>query len=148
MPALLLLALAVSLLKPANDNLHAIANKIQQQLNTDETRFEKATSNKSLRDAFANGNEKANVIEELEQQNILLYYYKNDSLLHWTSNAVLPLSLPASFDEGTSLVKLKNGWYQATKHSDTANHETILGLVSVKNEFPFENKFLKNVCGM
>ncbi len=144
LPALLVAALAVALLKPSTDNLHSVAKKIQSKLNEREADFEKAASGKMLREAFEQGNEEAQVIEALEAQNILLYYYRNDSLLHLTSNIVLSFSSPDAIDESTSLLKLKNGWYQVSKYADSATKEIILGLVPVKYDYPFENKFLKN----
>jgi len=137
-------ALAVALLKPSTDSLHSVAKKIQSKLNEREADFEKAASGKMLREAFEQGNEEAQVIEAFEAQNILLYYYRNDSLLHWTSNIVLSFSSPDAIDESTSLLKLKNGWYQVSKYADSATKETILSLVPVKYDYPFENKFLKN----
>ena len=144
LPALLMLALAIALLKPSPDNLHSIAQKIQVKLNDAETDFEKATQDKALTKAFEKGDEDASVIEALEQKGILLFYYRNDSLLHWTNNMVLPFASSNVIEETTSLIKLKNGWYQVSKHSDTSTKETTLGLVPVKYDYPFENKFLQN----
>jgi two-component system nitrogen regulation sensor histidine kinase NtrY len=144
LPALLVVALAVALFKPSNDNLRSIAKQIQTKLNEDEGVFENAVKGKPLHEAFANGQEESPVIEKLEAQNILLYYYRGDSLVHWTDNSVALLSLPSAMPEGTSFIKLKNGWYQASKFFDSIANETIIGLVPVKYDYPFENKFLTN----
>ena len=102
LPALLLVALAIAFLKPSTDNLHSVAQKIQSKLNEREADFVKAASDKKLREAFEKGDEDAALVEELEKKNILLYYYRNDSLLHWTSNMVLPFTSPSALDENTS----------------------------------------------
>ena len=144
LPALLIAAFAVSLLKPSTDSITLVAHKIQTKLNAVEESFETAAKGKILKQELAKGNEAAPIIEDLKAQDVLLFYYKSDTLTHWTTNNVLPLSSPASIDEGTSLIKLRNGWYQLLKWNDSATNETILGLIAIKYEYPFENKFLKN----
>lgn len=143
LPALLVVAVIISLLRPSTDSLHTIANKIQTQLNNDETNFFNAIADKTLEAAFESSNEEAKVIEDLESKNILLFYYSNDSLIHWTNNTVLPSYSPSSTEDGSSFTRLKNGWYASFKWSDSVSHKTILALVPVKYEYPFENKFLQ-----
>lgn len=136
------MAIIVSLLRPTTDNLHSIAHKMETQLNYVETNFSTAIAEKKLEVAFDNSNEKAAIIEDLEAQNILLFYYRNDSLFHWSNNSVIPSSL-SSIENGSSFTRQKNGWYAAYKSDDSISHKTILGLVPVKYEYPFENKFLQ-----
>lgn len=144
LPALLALALAISLFKPSTGNLRSVAQHIQNKLNDAEAYFLKPQNLQALQIAFGNANETAPSIEDFEQKGFLLYYYHGDTLVHWTSNLVMPMALPAAIQEGTSLIKLKNGWYQVTKHSDSSSRQIILALIPVKSDYPFENKFLKN----
>ncbi len=143
LPALLLVAIIVSLLRPSTDSLHSIAHKMETRLNDAETNFNKSIADKNLATAFENNDEEAKVIEDLEAQNILLFYYRNDSLVHWTNNSVLPSYSPSSIENGSSFTRQKNGWYASFKSSDSVSHKTILALVPVKYEYPFENKFLQ-----
>ncbi len=144
LPALLIAAFAVSLLKPSTDSITQVARKIQTKLNAAESAFDAAVKDKNLSSQLSNGDEPSSLMDGLEALGVALFYYKGDSLIHWTSNNVLPLSSPTSFDEETSFLKLKNGWYQSLKWNDSATNETILGFIAVKYEYPFENKFLKN----
>jgi two-component system nitrogen regulation sensor histidine kinase NtrY len=144
LPALLIVAVAISLLHPATENLNDVARKIQNKLNAGEAIFESAFQDPTFHAALLSNEEAAPQIEDMENKGILLFYYRNDSLIHWTTNSVLPLSLPAALPEGTSFVREKNGWYQLSKSRYSKSRELLIGLMAVKFEYPFENKFLKN----
>lgn len=144
LPMLAVVALAVVLFKPISDSVFSISLRIQNQLNSTETIVQDAARSIALREALESGRERDPVIESLEARNILLFFYKGDTLIHWTNNSVLPVGSPFGIEEGTSFHKYKNGWYQVTKYEDTVRHETFVGLAPVKYEYPFENKFLKN----
>lgn len=143
-PVLFLGAVVVFFLKPSTDSLSQIAKKIQTKLNGAEEIFDQASHNKTLFASLAQGHERSAEVEEIEARGIDLYYYQKDSLVHWTSNNILPPANPAAIEKGTSFLRLRNGWYQMMKWQDTASHETLVGLLPVKNQYPFENKFLKN----
>lgn len=144
LPILLLGTIVILLLKPTTDSLTQVATKIKNRLNDVETVFGDAAKNKELRAALAQGHETSPLIEQMEARGIALYYYQSDSLIHWTSNNVLPPANLAAVPNGTSAIKLRNGWYQIMRWNDTANNETLIGLLPVKYQYPFENKFLKN----
>ena len=144
LPAVLVATVIISLLRPTADSLSQVTAKIHAKLNHVETLFAAAAKDTSLRSTLLNGKEDALKIEALENQGVFLYLYKKDSLVHWTSNSVLPLTSPAALETGASLLKLKNGWYQAMKSHDSTTKETLVGLIAVKYQYPFENKFLKN----
>ena len=143
-PALFAGAVLISLLKPTTDSLKQVALKIQDRLNDVELFFEKNAGRQALRDDLAQGHEGAQTVEAMESRGIYLYYFKNDSLIHWTSNNILPPANAVAVPTGISFIKLKNGWYQQMKWADTAKSEIVVGLYPVKNQYPFENKFLKN----
>ena len=144
MPALFTVAVLVSLFKPTTDSLNQVAHKIENKLNDVEQFFEKNANSKLLLSQLATGHESGNAIEAVENRGIYLYYFQKDSLVHWTSNNILPAGNPVSIQTGTSFVKLKNGWYQQMKWSDSLTSQILIGLFPVKNQYPFENKFLKN----
>jgi signal transduction histidine kinase len=144
LPALLVVALIIALIKPETDNLHSVAQKMQHKLNNAESYFEDKDRQKQLLAELAQGNEDAAIVESFERNGLTVFYYRNDSLLHWTSNEVLLPGSAESLPEGTSFLKLKNGWYQLSKTSNTTKREMLLALVLVKSEYPFQNKFLEN----
>ena len=144
LPALLVGAIAIALIKPTTDSLSQVAQKITNKLNDVEAVFADAARNKELIADLANNHENSPLIENLEKKGIDLFYYQNDSLVHWTSNNILPPANISSVESGTSVIKLRNGWYQMMKWHDSTSHQTLIGLLPVKNQYPFENKFLKN----
>ncbi len=144
LPALLVGAVVIALLKPSTDSLSQVAAKIKNKLNDIEAVFGEAVQNKKLLTDLAHGKENSPLVENLESKGLSLFYYQKDSLIHWTSNTVTPPANAASVENGTSFEKLRNGWYQIMKWHDSTTHETLIGLLPVKNQYPFENKFLKN----
>lgn len=144
LPLLLVVALGIAVLRPSTESLRTVGQRMQQRLNDAESYFNDAVHQPELRKALATANEEAEAIEQTEAYGLMLYYYKGGILKHWTSSSTLPPLTPASIDEGTGLYKLKNGWYQLSKYTDTATGDVIVGLYTIKSEFPFENKFLKN----
>ncbi len=144
LPALLVVAIIISLYHPSSDNLNDIANRIQNKLSKSETLFQSSIANPSLTAALSAGDIQSKIISDLTRSDILLYYYRHDSLLTWTDNHVVPPATLSELPEGTSLQKLKNGWYEVLKASHPDKEEVLLGLVPVKYAYPFENRFLKN----
>ncbi len=144
LPLLLVAALVITLLKPATDSLEQVSRRIQAKLNSFETLFANAAQDKALRDGLLLGSENLPELDNIEKKGLDLYLYEKDSLIHWTSSFILPPNSMLSASNGTSFLRLKNGWYQAMKWHDSTSAETLIGLVLVKNEYPFENKFLKN----
>ncbi len=144
MPVLLVAALLVALLKPSTDGLRAVGNRIQNKLNDAESLLNEADRDGSLSEALLNGQDNLKALKLLKENGFLLYCYKGDSLVNWSGNMVLPHVQPTLVPHETSIIKLKNGWYQLTRISDSAKDVTLLGLLPVKYDYPFENKFLKN----
>ena len=137
-------ALIITFLKPATDSLQQVSHRVQNKLNSFETLFSNAAQDKALRDGLLLGSENLPELDNIEKKGLDLYLFEKDSLVHWTSNFILPPASMLSVPNGTSFLRLKNGWYQAMKWHDSTSTETLIGLVLVKNEYPFENKFLKN----
>lgn len=144
LPALLTVAVIILLYPPSNNNVSDIAHRIQSKLNQSETLFESAVTKPQLFAAFASGDLHAKLISDLNKSDVLLYYYRHDSLLIWTDNHVVPPPVMKQLPDGASLQKLKNGWYQMLKASHRDKEEVVVGLVPVKYAYPFENRFLKN----
>ena len=71
-----------------------------------------------------------------------LFHYKNDTLHLWSDHTVPLASTLASVNNLQGLIRLENGWYYATNNSK--DKETWVGLVKLKSEYPFENRFLIN----
>lgn len=80
-------------------------------------------------------------IKNYSSKGINVLTYKDNDLKFWSSSM---LSLPSKYQirEGTSFLQLSNGWYEVIKKSYANFH--VVFLISVKNQFLIENKFLQN----
>lgn len=143
LPVLLVLAVAIAIFKPEGKGLSAVADKIQQQVNTAQETFNEQVAKPKLWAELQQGKIDGIAVTALAEQHTSLYYYIADSLATWTTNNVSPLPNVAAIDSGASFLKLKNGWFQVLKNTDAAGN-TIIGLTEVKYEYPFENRFLNN----
>ncbi|MCO5261058.1 MAG: HAMP domain-containing histidine kinase [Crocinitomicaceae bacterium] len=71
-----------------------------------------------------------------------LHIYKNDTLVYWNTNK-LPVSKFADLQYPSSgLLRLQNGWYYA--QTNTINEYTYAVSFLIKNEYSYQNEYLKN----
>ncbi len=82
------------------------------------------------------------IIEGLNRQGLAILIYEEDTLVVWTDQTfpIPPLYIDTLFQEG--LIFQGNTWFRPMLF-ETANR-TIVGLIRLKHEYPFENKFLRN----
>ncbi len=76
-----------------------------------------------------------------ENEGLILFLYRADSLFYWSDNS---LSLPSNVGKVPpgELVRLGNGIY--SKKGFSTKNIRGYGLILIKTEYPYENKFLKN----
>jgi two-component system nitrogen regulation sensor histidine kinase NtrY len=80
---------------------------------------------------------------DLKKQGICLFIFRNDSLIRWSDNKViLPADFTVHFAGSDFVLKLKNGWYGF--HGEKAGSNLYLGSYLIRNEYPFQNEYLKN----
>jgi signal transduction histidine kinase len=78
-----------------------------------------------------------------DKNGITILVYQNDTLKYWSGNSVTaPFILSESLLEKSKTVKTENGWYEIRKQ--LLKDFTIFGLIKIKNNFSYENKYLKN----
>ncbi len=143
LPLLLLAAVLVSVLKPNTRDLPAVASDMETQLQGLESRFNQLAAMPGLLQALGKGDLQNGAVSKKVPDNLYLFFFRNDSLISWTSNQVTPPSAATTFEAGSSLVKLKNGWYLLLIHS--AGDGQLVGLSPVKYAYPFENRFLHSL---
>lgn len=81
----------------------------------------------------------------LEQQGIALLIYENDTLKFWSDNSIAVENWIKEVCLDTKMAKLRNGWFEVMHpHTNSSTTKTIVGLVLIKNEFPYQNKYLTN----
>ncbi len=76
-----------------------------------------------------------------KQSKFIFLIYRNDTLRYWSDNSFPAKQHFAEYDS-TGIVHAENGWYRIKykKHKTLG----ILGLYRIKNNFFYENNFLKN----
>ncbi|TSD64981.1 GHKL domain-containing protein [Inquilinus sp. KBS0705] len=75
------------------------------------------------------------------KKNIWIFTYINNKLDYWTGVKVIPDDV-SQIKEGSSFLKMPNGYYEAIKHTEGAI--TIVFFIHVKNNYTFTNKYLQN----
>lgn len=73
-----------------------------------------------------------------------VFMFKHDSLFFWSDNTI---PIPSDFFNITAskepvVIRLKNGWYMA--QGKRAGNYSMFVLVLIKQQYPFENDYLKN----
>jgi signal transduction histidine kinase len=80
--------------------------------------------------------------ELFDDKGIALLVYRNDSIIVWTDNRV-PIYLNYNPDVyKKNCIKINNGWYAVVRFN-MLNFKGI-GLILIKNEYPYQNKYLQN----
>lgn len=80
------------------------------------------------------------VQEKVEGRGLELFVFHADTLVFWTGNSVsAEILLPG---EDRDMVFLGNNW--SVQKERVIEGDIVMGLIRIKNEFPYENRFLKN----
>ncbi len=79
------------------------------------------------------------------EEGIACFIYENDSLQYWTDSHVAVENYMLNVCLEKRVVKLKNGYYEVIRHPKNAYSTfQLYALVLIKNNFPYENRYLKN----
>ncbi len=78
----------------------------------------------------------------VEGRGIDLFLYKGDTLKFWTSNFVQTDLLTAGTGAENEVVLMGSGWY--VKKERITGDWRITGLILIKKEYPYQNRFLQN----
>ncbi len=81
----------------------------------------------------------------LQKEGIAFLIYENDTLKYWSDNSIAVENWIKEVCLDTRMVKLHNGWFEVIKpEGNERSAKTIIGLILIKNEFPYLNKYLTN----
>ncbi|GAG46086.1 unnamed protein product, partial [marine sediment metagenome] len=76
----------------------------------------------------------------LNEREYVVLIYQNDSLKFWSDNTIPVSNLYSESFLYDRVIYLKNGWFLSlTKKFED---KIIVGLILIKNSYPYENKFL------
>ncbi len=80
-----------------------------------------------------------------QKEGVVVLIYENDTLKFWSDNSIAVENWRKEICLDTKLVKLHNGWFEVMKpETNAATSKTIVGLILIKNEYPYQNKYLVN----
>lgn len=85
-------------------------------------------------------NQEAHLDELFENHGIIIFAFRNDELIHWSHNAVSPLSALRAAAGGTEIFRFENGWYRL--HYLTDGIEEYVAAIRLKNAYPYQNRYL------
>jgi len=107
----------------------------------DEVKF---VSEKILKDSSARlTKDELLTIPDPDDRELTLLIYQGDSLAYWSDNTVpFPLGNFTDLSFAPSVVRLANGWYELMVYKHGIF--TVAVLCLVKQEYPFQNQYLKN----
>ncbi|MGZ4047944.1 MAG: ATP-binding protein [Bacteroidia bacterium] len=81
----------------------------------------------------------------LEQEGLALLIYENDTLKFWSDNSIAVENWVKEVCLDSKMAKLRNGWFEVVRpHTNATTTKAIVGLILVKNEYPYQNKYLTN----
>ncbi|MGQ0827619.1 MAG: ATP-binding protein [Bacteroidota bacterium] len=81
----------------------------------------------------------------LEKEGLALLIYENDTLKFWSDNSIAVENWIKEVCLDTRMVKLHNGWFEVMRpNTNSATTKTIVGLILIKNEYPYQNNYLIN----
>jgi hypothetical protein len=81
----------------------------------------------------------------LKQDGLALLIYENDTLKFWSDNSIAVENWIKEICLDTKVAKLNNGWFEVVHpHTNANTTKTIVGLILIKNEYPYQNKYLAN----
>jgi two-component system nitrogen regulation sensor histidine kinase NtrY len=139
------------LLYDSNNNVKTITisdfektlHEKEQKLNEEMLGLAKAAEKQSYQELFSNYNTRYKNL--LTEDGIALLIYENDTLKFWSDNSIAVENWIREVCLDTKIAKLKNGWFEVMHPYTNANTtKTVVGLVLIKNEYPYQNKYLSN----
>ncbi|MDF2437871.1 MAG: hypothetical protein K0Q95_2247 [Bacteroidota bacterium] len=81
----------------------------------------------------------------MQNDGLALLIYENDTLKFWSDNSIAVENWVKEICLDSRMAKLRNGWFEVRNpHTNSTTTRTIVGLVKIKNEYPYQNKYLVN----
>lgn len=81
----------------------------------------------------------------MQHEGIALLIYENDTLKFWSDNSIAVENWVKEVCLDSRMAKLRNGWFEVLHpHTNSTTTKTVVGLVLIKNEYPYQNKYLVN----
>jgi two-component system, NtrC family, nitrogen regulation sensor histidine kinase NtrY len=77
------------------------------------------------------------------EEGIVLLIYQGDTLRYWSDNSAAVENYTQVVGVDQRMTRLRNGWFETIQRTDNTGR-TFVGLLLIKNEYPYENQYLVN----
>ncbi|MBN2274281.1 MAG: GHKL domain-containing protein [Bacteroidales bacterium] len=82
------------------------------------------------------------VLKTAEKKGLILLIYEQDSLVYWSGNTIPGLAMDTLKNDTSRFSLISNAWYIIRRYQQ--NDSTFVGLLKIKNEYPYQNEYLRN----
>jgi two-component system nitrogen regulation sensor histidine kinase NtrY len=128
---------------PAISSFESVLHKKEQRLNEEMLALAKRAETQSYSQLFTEKPAYYNSL--LEEEGLALLIYENDTLKFWNDNSIAVENWVKEVCLDSKMAKLRNGWFEVVRpHTNATTTKAIVGLILVKNEYPYQNKYLIN----
>jgi two-component system nitrogen regulation sensor histidine kinase NtrY len=79
-----------------------------------------------------------------KESGTVLLIYQNDTLKFWSDNSAAVENQMKTVCLDDRLAKLRNGWFEVIRATTAGSSENCIGLLLIKNDFPYQNAYLIN----
>ena len=133
-------ALFITWFKGGSETVHVNKSKIEKVIHQNQKSLRHNIS-LIIKEYFDEKKEFPEIMDSLSKEENSYFVYHDDTLIAW-SDASIPVYGETDSLLTNKIVLLKNGWYLVEKR----HHKTldVIGLFRIKQQYPYENKFLKN----
>jgi two-component system nitrogen regulation sensor histidine kinase NtrY len=148
--AVTLFVAAFFLNRPSTKGASSFVNSFEKTLNKKERRLNdemlllaKRSATQNYNQLFAEKPDYYNTL--LERDGLILLIYENDTLKFWSDNSIAVENWVKEVCLDSKMAKLRNGWFEVMQPvTNATTTKTVIGLVQIKNEYPYQNKYLIN----
>nr|MBA3706960.1 hypothetical protein [Bacteroidota bacterium] len=128
---------------PTINHFQKVLHKKEQRLQDEMLVLAKRAEKQNYSTLFS---EKPNYYNTLlEKEGLALLIYENDTLKFWSDNSIAVENWIKEVCLDTKMVKLHNGWFEVMHpNSNSTTTKTVVGLILIKNEYPYQNNYLVN----
>ena len=124
-------------------DFESVLHKKEKRLNDEMLALAKRAETQNYYELFAQKPEHYNSL--MEQEGLALLIYENDTLKFWSDNSIAVENWIKEVCLDSRTAKLRNGWFEVVHPvTNSTTTRTIVGLVLIKNEYPYQNKYLVN----
>jgi two-component system nitrogen regulation sensor histidine kinase NtrY len=128
---------------PALVDFERVLHEKEQRLNAEMLSLAQRAEGQSYQQLFVQS--PSHYSDLMENEGIALLIYENDTLKFWSDNSIAVENWIKEVCLDSRTAKLRNGWFEVMHPpTNSTTTKTIVGLILIKNEYPYQNKYLVN----